>query len=138
MASPPRITEWLTEVDNIALSSTVASPDTEARYVRAMAVLMRMRPEGLGGASLTAAGEADVMRAVMAGACETAALRLLPYDSQIMTSTSAAGHYLATVRLNGQCRESTSSGGTFALAMISALALSAVEHYHELAGTMPG
>lgn len=138
MASPPRIAEWLTEVDNIALSSTVASPDKEAGYVRAMGKLMRMRPEGLGGASLTATAEADVLRSVMAGACETAALRLLPHDARVMTSTSGAGHHMATVRLGGQRRESTSSGSTFALALVSALALSAVDHYHELAGSLPG
>lgn len=138
MASPPRIAEWLDEVDNIALSSTVASPHAEAGYVRAMGKLMRMRPEGLGGASLSAAAEAEMLRAVMAGACETAVLRLLPYDAGIMTSSSGTGHHVATVRLNGQRRESTSSGSTFALAMVSALALSAVDHYHELAGILPG
>ncbi|MCJ2180316.1 hypothetical protein [Novosphingobium album (ex Hu et al. 2023)] len=138
MASPPRIAEWLNEVDNIALSSTVACPEAEAGYVRAMGKLMRMRPEGLGGASLTAKGEADVLRAVMAGAFETAALRLLPYDARVMTSTSGSGHHMATVRLSRQRRESTSSGSTFALALVSALALAAVDHYHELAGTLPG
>ncbi|MCJ2185504.1 hypothetical protein [Novosphingobium beihaiensis] len=137
MASPPRIAEWLNEVDNIALSSTVASPDAEAGYVRAMGKLMRMRPEGLGGASLTATGEAEILRAVMAGACETAALRLLPYEARVMTSASGAGHHMATVRQRGQHRESTSSGGTFALALVSALALSIVDHYYELAGTLP-
>jgi hypothetical protein len=130
--------EWLNEVDNIALSSTVAAPQAEAGYVRAMAVLMRMRPEAMGGAGLTPCGESEIMRAVMAGACETAALRLLPDDARVMTSTSGAGHCMATVRLTGQHRESTSSGATFALALISALGLSIVDHYYELAGTLPG
>ena len=138
MASPHCIAEWLTEVDNIALSSTVAAPENQAGYVRAMGVLMRMRPDGLGGAGMSAASEADVMRSVAMGAFETAVMRLLPDDARIMTSTPGPGHHMATVRLNGQRRESTSSGGTFALALVSALALSMVDHYHELAGSLPG
>ncbi|SFG34931.1 hypothetical protein SAMN05518801_11845 [Novosphingobium sp. CF614] len=136
MAVAHRFSEWLTEVDNIALSSTVAAPDAQAGYVRAMGVLMRLRPQGLGGAAMCPSREVEVMRSVAAGAFESAALRLLPGDARIMTSTPGPGRHLATVRLRGQHRESTSSGSTFALALIGALALSMVDHYHELSDAL--
>lgn len=130
-ASSNRVAEWLTEVDNIALSSTVATPQAQAGYVRAMGVLMRMRPEGLGGECMCRTLQADVMRSVTAGAFESAALRLLPLEAKIMTSTPGPGCHLATVRLDDQHQESTSTGSTFALAIVSALALSIVDQYHE-------
>ncbi|MCT2400184.1 hypothetical protein [Novosphingobium mangrovi (ex Huang et al. 2023)] len=137
MPSADRIAEWLSEVDNIALSSTVATPDAQAGYIRAMGMLMRVRPQGLTGKRISPAREADVLRLVASGAFETAALRLLPREARVMTSTPGPGRHLATVRLEGQHRDSTSSGSTFALALVSALALSIVDHYHELAGSLP-
>ena len=137
MASPCRMAEWLSEVDNIALSSTVASEEDQAGFLRALAMLMRLRPEDLGGASMTIEREIEVMRSVASCAFETAALRLLPGDARVMTSSPGVGRHMATVRLGGQERESTSWGSTFALAVVSALALSMVEHYHELAGALP-
>lgn len=137
MAPTHRIAEWLSEVDNVALSATVAGSDAQAGHVRAMCMLMRMRPKGLGGAGICPAGETEVMRNVAIGAFESAALRLLPSDARVMTSTPGPGRHMATVRLDGQRRESTSSGSTFALALTGALALSLVEHYHELDGALP-
>lgn len=131
------VAEWLTEVDNLALSSTIATPYAQAGYVRAMGMLMRLRPEGLGGDIMSRAHQGEVMRNVSAGAYESAALQLLPQDASIMTSTSGQGQHMATVRLEGQGKESTSSGSTFALAIVSALALSIVDHYHERAGMLP-
>ncbi len=136
MASARCIDEWLTEVDNLALSSTAASADAQAGHVRAMGVLMRMRPEGLDGEHMSPEMEADVMRSVSMGAFESAALRLLPSDARMMTSSPGEGRHLATVRLGGQYGESTSTGSTFALALIGALALSIVDHYHEALGVM--
>lgn len=137
MAPVYRTADWLSEVDNIALSSTVATPDAQGGHVRAMGVLMGMRPQRLGGPDLYPALQAEVMRNVTVGAFESAALRLLPIDARVMTSTPGPGRYLATVRLDGQRCESTSSGSTFALALVGALALSIVDHYHELAGMLP-
>lgn len=131
------LTEWLSEVDNIALSSTAAAPDAQAGYVRAMGVLLGMRPKGVAGVRLGSTLRAEVMRDVTFGAFETAALRLLPDDARLMTSTPGPGRYLATVRLDGQCCESTSSGSTFALAVVGALALSIVDRHHEQAGRLP-
>ncbi|KHK90566.1 hypothetical protein [Novosphingobium malaysiense] len=131
MAPAICLNEWLAEVDNLALSSTAANAEAQAGYVRAMGVLMRMRPEGLAGERLSPDREADVMRNVSMGAFESAALGLLPSDARMMTSSPGPGRHLATVRLFGQRGESTSSGSTFALALVGALALSVVDHYHE-------
>lgn len=137
MAPVHCIAEWFSEVDNIALSSTVAAADAQAGYVRAMGFLLGMCPEELGETGLCRVLQAEVMQNVAMGAFETAALRLLPASARFMTSTPGPGRYLATVRLDGQCCESTSSGSTFALALVGALALSMVDHYHELAGRLP-
>ena len=131
------IAEWLVEVDNIALSSTVAAPDFEAAHLRAMGVLMRLRPLGMEDTGMEAGREAEVTRNLNAGAFESAALRLLPDNACLMTSTPGPGRHLATVQLAGQQRESTSSGSTFALALVGALALSIVDRYHETAGLLP-
>lgn len=133
-----RISDWLSEVDTLALSATAAAPAAEAGYLRAMGMLLRLRPEGLGGVGLTPAQESEVMRCVATGAYETAALRLLPDAARVMTSTPGCCRHLATIQLRGQRQESTSSGRTFALALVSALALSLVDQYHELAGLLPG
>jgi hypothetical protein len=131
------VAEWLTEVDNIALSSTAAAPDAQAAYVRAMGVLLQRRPEGLGGCDHCHRLHHEIIRSINSGAFESAALRLLPTNAQMMTSTPGSGIYLATIRLDGQGGESTSSGSTFALAIVSALALSMVDQYHEQAGMLP-
>lgn len=131
------IADWLSEVDNIALSSTIAEPVTQGGYLRAMGFLISSQPPELGGVGMTPAGQSDIMQNVMMGAYETAAMRLLPSDAQVMTSSPGEGRYLATVRLHGQQCESTSSGNTFALALVSALALSIVDRYHETAGSPP-
>jgi hypothetical protein len=138
MTAAHSIEEWLSEVDDIALSSTVAAPDAQGRYVRAMGMLMQLCPDSQMGTGMCRSRQAEVMQNVRMGAFETAALRLVPADARIMTSTPGEGHFLATVRLDGQRDESTSSGSTFALAVVSALALSLVDHYHELAGSLPG
>lgn len=129
--------DWLSEVDDIALSSTIAAPNAQGGYLRAMDVLMKMRPSELCNAGNCRTASDEVVRNVTAGAFESAALRLLPFDARLMTSTPGPGRYLATVRLEGQICESTSSGSTFALAIVSALALSIVDHYHEQAGILP-
>lgn len=137
MAIAHPIAEWLTEVDDIALSATVAPAEAQDRYVRAMVMLLQFCPDALGECAMCRARQAEVMHNVRIGAFETAALRLLPADACLMTSTPGAGHFLASVRLAGQRRESTSSGKTFALAVVSALALSLVDHFHEMAGGQP-
>lgn len=134
MTPAPCVADWLAEVDNLALSSTVASPKAQAGYIRAMAVLLDLRPRALGGAGLCAARYANLMQNVGNGAFESAVLHLLPHTARIMTSTPGPGRHLATVRLEGQRRESTSSGSTFALALVGAFALSIVDLHHERTG----
>ena len=138
MGSAYRTSDWLSEVDNLALQATVAAGDAEAGYLRALAMLIRFRPEVLGGAGLSPARESDVMRNIAAGAVETAALRLLPEEAQVMTSTPGPGRFVVSIRLQGQRGESTSSGRTFALAIVSALALSIADKHHDLERTLPG
>ena len=135
MSSVPAIADWLTEADNLALSSTVAPPHAQAGHLRAMGVLLERRPNVLGGPGLCSARRTDLMQSVTSGAFESAALRLLPHNAKLMTSTPGQGRHLATVRLEGQRCESTSTGNTFALALVGALALSIVDHHHERLGS---
>lgn len=132
MGSAYRISDWLSEVDNLSLSATIAAPEGQAGHIRALCMLARLRPEALGGPALSAAGEGEVMRNVACGAFETAALRLLPSEAHVMTSTPGGKQFVVSVRLPGQGRDSTSSGHTFALAVVSALALSIADLHHEL------
>lgn len=134
MKPAPCVAEWLAEMDNLALSSTVASPKAQGGYVRAMAVLLNVLPEALGGTGLYPARHTNLMQNVGNGAFESAVLHLLPHTARIMTSTPGLGRHLATVRLEGQRSESTSSGSTFALALVGALALSIVDYHHERTG----
>lgn len=136
MTTVHSLAEWLSEVDDIALSSTVAAPDVQGRYVRALGMLIQLCPDRLASPPMCRSRQAEVMHNVRIGAFETAAMRLVPDDARLMTSTPGEGHYLASVRLDGQRGESTSSGTTFALALVSALALSLVDHYHEMAGNL--
>lgn len=131
MTAVPCVADWLAEADNLALSSTIAPPSGQAGHLRAMGVLLELRPAALGGPGVCATGRTDLMQSVTNGAFESAALRLVPHNAKLMTSTPGHGRHLATVRLAGQRSESTSTGSTFALALVSALALSIVDHHHE-------
>lgn len=132
MAPAYRTSDWLSEVDNLSLSATVAAPAAQAGHLRALCLLIRLRPDPLGGQGLDTGGERDVMRKVASGAYDAAAMRLAPEEARLMTSNPGRGRFLASVRLRGQSCGSTSSGRTFALAIVSALALAIVEHRHEL------
>lgn len=132
MSPADRLSEWLSEVDNLSLSATTIAAGAQAGCLRALCMLIRLRPGSLGGAGLSAAHEGEVMRNIAAGAFETAALQLIPEGAKVITSTPGGGRFLASIRLRGQPFESTSSGRTFALAVVSALALSIVDRQHDL------
>lgn len=124
---PGTVARWIEQVDGLAVASAMARPEREAAFVQALGILMRMRPDGAGGPMLCPTREAELLGLVDAGACESAVLKLVPDQSGILTSRSAAGHHKATVNRGHPCGETTSVGSTLALAVVSAVAMNVVD-----------
>ena len=118
---------WISELDDLALAASAAPPETEEGYLRKMAVLLRECPQGFDSLELCNERLVSLGARLSVGASESAALALLPGDAGIMTSRGGTGTHFASVVLGGKSQETTSVGSSFALALVSALALSIVD-----------
>lgn len=119
--------DWLEDLREICRDAALAEVEDQADLLRVARALLSVGPDALapvGGwaACLPAIGLYEAMLEV--GACESAAIGLLPPGAVFMLSRGGEEHggCLATVTLEGREAEMTSQGESPALALLSALA----------------
>ncbi len=123
-----RAGQWLAQMDELGLAASGAEPPRQDTYLLAMGQMLRRSPVHFDHAGLSARQEERVCSFVRAGAYTDAALALLPANTALMVSGAEPILACASVRLEGQTRETTATGRSFALAVVSALALAVLEH----------
>ncbi|MBT0669443.1 hypothetical protein HT136_13820 [Novosphingobium profundi] len=123
------ISEWLAQVDELGMAATQAEPDQQDAYIFAMGRMLSHCPGDFAHARLSDSQDERICAFVGKGAYADAALALLPARSGLMTSCVGQLMACASVRLEGQVGETTATGQTFALAIVSALALSFLDAY---------
>lgn len=127
MGCTTNTSRWLEQVDELAMGATSAQPSEQDAYIFAMEQMLRLCPGHLREAKLRADQYDQIYAFVRLGAYADAALALLPERAGVMTSHVGNVMFCASIRLEGQQRETTATASTFALAIVSALALSFVE-----------
>lgn len=125
--------QWLAQADELAMAATSADPAHQDAYIFAMGTMLRRPPRHLAGVELSAAQEECMCHFLRQGAHADAAMALVPERSGVMISRAGSQMSCASIRLEGQDNETTATGQSFALAVVSALAQSCVDHYLEVA-----
>ncbi|MCJ2183994.1 hypothetical protein MTR62_15015 [Novosphingobium sp. 1949] len=133
MGSNNETKRWLSQVDELGLAAGNAAAHEQDAFIFAMGQLLRLCPGRFRQGALSAGQEQAIFGYLRLGAYADAALALLPERAGVMTSNSGRVLFCASVRLEGQEHEATATASTFALALVSALALSFVEAYLGLA-----
>jgi hypothetical protein len=107
----------------------ISEPAGEADGIREAFHLLMLAPPGLLARLDIQSGEERIEAMLAAGACESAALALLPQGAGYMLSRGGNGEHLASVFLGGSDSEMTAHGATAALALIAAL-MAELSHCH--------
>lgn len=101
------------------------APEQASRLEEALALLLRA-PVGLAEWQGDLPETAGLAAMIAAGACESAALALLPPEAGYMLSRGGNGVCMASIVLPDSDEDLTSSGQTPALALLSALMLALI------------
>ena len=123
--APPsrRSGDWYDALATIACDCADLPAIAEVQVLRALRDHLLRAPwtHCLAGVNLPDAAEFETL--LSAGACESAALRLIGEDGGYMLSRGPGGMCLASVMLPGRAEESSCGGESFGLALSGAIAL---------------
>ena len=113
--------------EDISLIASVAKPQDQQRCLENFLSILRMNDTILGKPAVVEPQIKGDVQFVGSGAWEAVALSIIPGDAGFMISRGGCDRYVVSIVPNGAEFESTSSGSTLLLAVVSALALAVVE-----------
>ncbi|MBU6269651.1 MAG: hypothetical protein KGN34_19050 [Sphingomonadales bacterium] len=113
---------WSRRVALLAATACDVPADQEQTLLREALAILAMAPS-LHAPRFAALPDADRFEELLAiGACESAALALLPADAAFILSRGSQGIILASVMLDGEDEEVAAEAATSGLALLAALA----------------
>lgn len=117
---------WHRALGELALACSGSFPGDEAQRLRELRRLLAGAPAHASGHGLLTPPAERLDELIAAGAGASAVLAFVGPDCGYLISRGAAGQHLVSIILPGATEETSASGDSLALALISAIALALV------------
>lgn len=136
--------DWFQLIEDLALMASAVPAAQQQAYLESLLRLLAMAPMQAERLGYVQPDAKRLFAFIETGAWESAALSLLPADAGFMASRGPDQNHVVSVVLRGADQESTSSGSTLGLAIVSAFALAiadrtpAIERWGATGKKFPG
>lgn len=118
---------WFQQLEDLALVASASPAPQQQACIETLLRLLAMAPARTRLLGYVAPDPKLLFALITAAAWESAAYIFLPSTAGYMASRDGNEHHIVSIVLQGANTESTSSGSTLALAMVSAFALAIVD-----------